>query len=222
MSGRRTMRATLTLLLILVGWPAGAQCPPAYDWSGFYPSAILDRVIERTAPGLRSNFEQVMLPRLSDQERRALGAATLDLEQREYPAHPLNFYAAQGGKVVLPLSSVRMASDLMLAVAWLNRQDQALQSEMWSAISHDLAAGHSRQTILRALCHLRKKIEASLLELAKELVDLDIQVLDWKADKLDKELGEIKDELSKTRDQIDKVTRARFEGLVSRVKKPRK
>src|SRR5437762_1499413 len=33
-------------------------------------------------------------------------------------------------------------------VAWLNRQEEALQSEMWSAISHDLAAGHSRQTIL--------------------------------------------------------------------------
>jgi hypothetical protein len=115
------MRTTLALLIIVVGLPARAQCPPAYDWSGFYPPAILDRVAQRTAPGLRSNFEQVMLPQLTDQERRVLGASTLDLGQREYAAHPINFYAAQGGKVVLPLSSVRMVSDLTLAVAWLNR-----------------------------------------------------------------------------------------------------
>lgn len=115
------MRTALALLLVVIGLSAHAQCPPAYDWSGFYPPAILDRVIQRTAPGLKSNFEQVMLPQLTDQERRRLGGTTLDLEQREYPAHPMNFYAARGGRVVLPLSSVRLVSDLTLAVAWLNR-----------------------------------------------------------------------------------------------------
>lgn len=115
------MRALLSLLLLAIGLPAWAQCPPAYDWSGFYPPAILDRVVQRTAPGLRSNFDQVMLPQLTDQERRTLGVVTLDLDQREDAAHPMNFYAAQGGRVVLPLSSVRMVSDLTLAVAWLNR-----------------------------------------------------------------------------------------------------
>ncbi|HEY4168609.1 MAG TPA: M48 family metalloprotease [Reyranella sp.] len=115
------MRALLALLLLAIGLPARAQCPPAYDWSGFYPAAILDRVTQRTAPGLRSNFDQVMLPQLTDQERRTLGAVMLDLGQREDAAHPMNFYAAQGGRVVLPLSSVRMVSDLTLAVAWLNR-----------------------------------------------------------------------------------------------------
>jgi len=115
------MRTALALLLIVIGLPARAECPPAYDWSGFYPPASLDRVIERTAPGLRSNFDQVILPVLTDQERRAMGGTTLDLGQREYPAHPMNFYAAQGGKVVLPLSSVKMVSDLTMAVAWLNR-----------------------------------------------------------------------------------------------------
>jgi Peptidase family M48 len=115
------MRTALALLLAVIGLPAHAQCPPAYDWSAFYPPAALDRVTERTAPGLRSNFDQVILPQLTDQERRVLGGTTLDLGQREYPAHPMNFYAAQGGKVVLPLSSVKLVSDLTLAVAWLNR-----------------------------------------------------------------------------------------------------
>jgi hypothetical protein len=115
------MRTALALLLAVIGLPAYAECPPAYDWRGFYPTEILDRVIERTAPGLRSNFDNVILPQLTDQERRAMGRATLDLGQREYPAQPMNFYAAEGAKVVLPLSSVRMVSDLTFAVAWLNR-----------------------------------------------------------------------------------------------------
>ncbi len=115
------MRAILALLLLLAGSAARAQCPPAYDWSGFYPPAILDRVARLTAPDLQSNFEQYMLPRLTDQQRRALAGVSLDFSRREYPEHPLNFYAARGGKIVLPLSSVRLVTDLTLALAWLNR-----------------------------------------------------------------------------------------------------
>jgi hypothetical protein len=68
----------------------------------------------------------------------------------------------------------------------------------------------------------RRKVEALLLELARELVDLDIGVLEWKAEQLDKELLEVKDELSRNREQIDKVTRSRYEGLIGKVKKVRK
>jgi hypothetical protein len=115
------MRAIFALLLLLAGSAAQAQCPPAYDWSGFYPPAILDRVARLTAPDLQSNFDQYMLPRLTDQQRRALAGVSLDFSRREYPEHPLNFYAARGGRIVLPLSSVRLVTDLTLAVAWLNR-----------------------------------------------------------------------------------------------------
>jgi hypothetical protein len=116
------MRYALALLLFVASpLTAGAQCPPAFDWNGFYPSADLDRVVQRTAPGLRSNFQQVLLPRLTDQERRTLGSVRLDLDQREYAQHPLNFYAARGGSIVLPLSSIRLVSDMMFALAWLNR-----------------------------------------------------------------------------------------------------
>jgi hypothetical protein len=115
------MRAILALLLLVAGSAARAQCPPAYDWSGFYPPAILDRAARLTAPDLQSNFEQYMLPRLTDQQRRALAGVSLDFSRREYPEHPLNFYAARGGKIVLPLSSIRLVTDLTLALAWLNR-----------------------------------------------------------------------------------------------------
>jgi hypothetical protein len=116
------MRAILALLFLLGGLNvAHAQCAPPFNWSGFYPPAALDRVAQRTIPGLRSNFEQVLLPRLTDRERQKLGGISLDLSQREYAEHPLNFYAATGGKVVLPLSSVKLVSDLSLALAWYNR-----------------------------------------------------------------------------------------------------
>lgn len=117
------MRAILALLFLLGSVAAArAQCAPPFDWSGFYPSAALDRVAQRSAPGLRSNFEQVLLPRLTDRERQQLGRISLDLSRREYAEHPLNFYAATGGKVVLPLSSVKLVSDLSLALAWYNRK----------------------------------------------------------------------------------------------------
>jgi hypothetical protein len=117
------MRAILALLFLLVSVAgAHAQCAPPFNWSGFYPPAALDRVAQRTTPGLRSNFEQVLLPRLTDRERQKLGGISLDLSRREYAEHPLNFYAAMGGKVVLPLSSVKLVSDLSLALAWYNRK----------------------------------------------------------------------------------------------------
>ena len=119
------MRSFLMFLLLVTAVTvARAQCAPEFDWSGFYPPSVIDRVAQRSAPGLRSNFEQVILPRLTDHERRVLRNVTLDLSQREYPRHPINFYAAQGGRVVMPLSSVRLVSDLTLALAWLNRHRQ--------------------------------------------------------------------------------------------------
>jgi hypothetical protein len=68
----------------------------------------------------------------------------------------------------------------------------------------------------------RKKIEAALQELARELVDLDVQVLELKADQLDKELGEVKDELAKARDQVEKNVRSRYEGLLDQARKRKK
>jgi hypothetical protein len=115
------MRTILVLVFLLCSLNvAHAQCAQPFNWSGFYPPASLDRVAQRTTPGLRSNFEQVLLPRLTDRERQQLGRINLDLSRREYAEHPLNFYAATGGNVVLPLSSVKLVSDLSLALAWYN------------------------------------------------------------------------------------------------------
>ena len=68
----------------------------------------------------------------------------------------------------------------------------------------------------------RKKVEAGLQELARELVELDIQVLELKADQLDKELGEVKDELAKAREQADKNVKARYDRRLDQAKKGKK
>ncbi|WP_422000130.1 hypothetical protein [Reyranella sp.] len=116
------MRVILALLFLLAtAATARAECAPAHDWSGFYPAEALDRVARRSTPGLKSNFDEVLLPRLTDRERRALGPVRLDLGQREDRGHPMNFYATSDGRIVLPLSSVKLVSDLMLALAWYNR-----------------------------------------------------------------------------------------------------
>jgi hypothetical protein len=68
----------------------------------------------------------------------------------------------------------------------------------------------------------RKKVEASLHELARELVELDIQVLELKADRLDKELAEVNHELSRARDQMDRDVKTRYKGLLNQAKKRKK
>jgi hypothetical protein len=68
----------------------------------------------------------------------------------------------------------------------------------------------------------RKKVEAQLQDLAKELVELDMQVLELRAEQLDKELGEVKDELAKMRENTDKQVKDRYEGLLDKARRPRK
>jgi hypothetical protein len=65
----------------------------------------------------------------------------------------------------------------------------------------------------------RKKAEADLRELAKELVNLEIQVLEMKADLLEREVGELKDEAAKKRENMDKAIKEQFESLLDRAKK---
>jgi hypothetical protein len=68
----------------------------------------------------------------------------------------------------------------------------------------------------------RKKILEQLRELARELVDLDIQDLELQAEQLDKEVGEVKDELARAREQVEQNVKARYEELLDKAKKPKK
>ena len=65
-------------------------------------------------------------------------------------------------------------------------------------------------------------IKVQLQDLAKELVDLDVQVLEYKSEQLDKELGEVKDELAKAKENPERQVRDRYEQLLEKAKKKRK
>lgn len=68
----------------------------------------------------------------------------------------------------------------------------------------------------------RKAIQEQLQELARLLVQLDIDVLEHKIDMLDRELGEARDELSRTKDNRDKLARERYERLLQQLDKRKK
>ena len=68
----------------------------------------------------------------------------------------------------------------------------------------------------------KKKLQDQLRDLARELVELDIQGLEVQAEQLDKELGEVKDELARSREQLDQNIKSRFENLLEKSRKPKK
>ena len=68
----------------------------------------------------------------------------------------------------------------------------------------------------------RKKVQAAIQELARELVELDVAVLGWKSEQLEKELGEARDELAKMRDGLDRHAKERYRILLEKANAPRK
>jgi hypothetical protein len=67
----------------------------------------------------------------------------------------------------------------------------------------------------------RHKAEAALLDLARELVDLDLHVLQLKTEQLEKELNHVKEQRLRLRRDSEKEIRARFEELVKQGQKGR-
>jgi len=68
----------------------------------------------------------------------------------------------------------------------------------------------------------RKKVQGQLQDLAKHLVNLDMEFFELKADQLEKELGETRDELVKIRENRDKQVKDRYDALVEQVHKRKK
>jgi hypothetical protein len=64
----------------------------------------------------------------------------------------------------------------------------------------------------------RKKVELSLQDLARELVDLDVQVLELKSVQLDRELDDLKGELAKARENMDAQVKDRYQKLLEAAK----
>ena len=107
----------------------------------------------------------------------------------------------------------------MLADLEDNPQRRDLELEIWKIESK----AHALASRLPELPDAeRRKAEADLQKIARQLVDLDTRVLEVKAEQAEKELTEIRDELSKARDQVPSRAKARYESLLDQGRKRRK
>lgn len=100
----------------------------ASDWTTLYDAQDLARTRARTLPGVQSNFDEVIWPALTAQERAGLDGVRLAFPDVG-PNGPLDFYSSgPPATVYLPLTSLRFYADLCLAAAWLNREGQTPQA----------------------------------------------------------------------------------------------
>lgn len=98
------------------------------DWRGFYEQETLRYWAEQMPPGIEENLREVIWPKLTAAERKALTGVRLAFPLED-ASHPMNFYARQDDKtVVMPISSLRFFGDLALANAWLNRNNYTLDT----------------------------------------------------------------------------------------------
>ncbi|OAI48374.1 hypothetical protein AYO44_07305 [Planctomycetaceae bacterium SCGC AG-212-F19] len=68
----------------------------------------------------------------------------------------------------------------------------------------------------------RPKIEAQLMDTAKELVELDSAILNLKSEQLTKDLAEVNGALAKSKDNAPALTKQRYEALFEKLKKANK
>lgn len=103
----------------------------AKDLSGLYPRATLEHWQPRFAESIRWNFENVILPALTPEERGRLGRVRLDFPLVGAGGDPLDFHSTTRPPVVtMPTLSVKFLDDLAIAIAWLNvsgNRPEALQ-----------------------------------------------------------------------------------------------
>lgn len=68
----------------------------------------------------------------------------------------------------------------------------------------------------------KAKLEVQLQELAKELVELDVQSMEMRVETLERVLNEDRESLQRMKENLDKTIRDRYESLLDKVKKRKK
>lgn len=96
------------------------------SWSGFYPRPVLEQAAADLSPGILANWQEVILPALTAEERAALARVRFVVDL-EYTESAVNFYA-ENGKVHIPASSTRLLGDLVAAWMWLDRNGKSTET----------------------------------------------------------------------------------------------
>ena len=123
-------RFAVMLLLFLI---CGGSCQAA-DLSKTYDSRSLNYWHDRYEPNLKWNFENLIMNRLTPEERKAVGKVTLRVPLASEGAHrgnPLVYYSTVSPpEIVIPTLSVKFLDDLSIASAWLEENGYTLDSVM--------------------------------------------------------------------------------------------
>lgn len=116
--------------VLVVGMALLAPLPaPARDLGSLYDDASLSEWRSRYQDGVLRNYEEVVLPRLTDEERRALAGVVFAFPLRGPQRDPFEFYATHPPPTVnLPVLSLKFFDDFSVALAWLDRNSYGLDT----------------------------------------------------------------------------------------------
>jgi hypothetical protein len=157
------------------------------------------------------------LPRFTEERE----AAALHFVKKHMPE--LQALLAELKKTNLQLYQQEVSEIFQVSEMLAEMQDEPRRHELELKIWKGENRAHLLVGKLRAAPDEEgKKLQDQLRDVARELVELDIQVLELQADQLDRELGEVKDELARARDHADQNVKTRFDGLLDKSRKPKK
>jgi len=121
----RRLAALLAFTLAL----AVAHAAAAKDMGSLYDDATLEYWQQRYANGIERNFEEIIRPQLTPEERRQLADVQFAFPLRGLGADPFSFYATNPPPTVnLPVMSIKFFDDLSVALAWLWRNGFGLDT----------------------------------------------------------------------------------------------
>ena len=101
----------------------------ARDLSSLYDDATLRAWQLRYREGVLRNYTEIILPQLTDEERRALSGVQFAFPLRSPDKDPFAFYATHPPPTVnLPVLSLKFFDDFSVALAWLSRHGYGLDT----------------------------------------------------------------------------------------------
>lgn len=102
---------------------------PARDMSSLYDGATLQTWQSRYRSGVLRNYTEIILPQLTNEERRALSDVQFAFPLLSPDKQPFAFYATHPPPTVnLPVLSLKFFDDFSVALAWLSRHGYGLDT----------------------------------------------------------------------------------------------
>jgi hypothetical protein len=118
------MGILITALMLVL-----ATSAPAKDMGSLYGDETLQYWQTRYQTGVLRNYTEIILPRLTNEERQALAEVQFAFPLRGTDNDPFAFYATDPPPTVnLPVLSLKFFDDFSVALAWLSRNGYGLDT----------------------------------------------------------------------------------------------